>query len=157
MDIFYLFIDKYFKDEKKRDKEHKAGRYLVEYVAKNVYGIRNSEIEIIKEKPKFKYSDIKFSISHSKNIAAVCFDDSEVGFDIEYIKPRDFLSISQRMNFKLEENTLENFYKCWTKYEAEFKLGQMAIYTLSNVFLDEYIISVASGSKKKFQLNINRL
>mgnify|MGYP002627568893 CR=1 FL=1 len=148
MDIFYLNIDK-TEVETKREREYRAGRYLVEYAAKNFYSIGNSEIEVINNKPKFKYSNIHFSISHSYNIASVCFDKYPVGFDIELIKNRNWKPIAKRMNFNIKENSIEEFYKCWTKYEAEFKLQKkpeniISLIPKDNAFNGKYAISIAS-------------
>ena len=76
MNIFYLYIDEFYTTGKISKYHHEAGRYILEYVAKNFYKIENSELEIVNDKPKFKHSNIKFSISHSNNIAAVCFDEN---------------------------------------------------------------------------------
>ncbi len=145
MDLFYLNIDDFnFNADSKHSLEHIAGRYVLDYAAKNFYNIKNTKLEIINNKPKFKYSDINFSISHSKNIAAVCFDDNPVGFDIEQIKPRDYNAIALRMKFNLEKNTLEEFYKQWTIFEAKYKLQAEAKSIYSIPFLDNYVISIAS-------------
>lgn len=143
MDIFYTRI----KEEKNRTKyeiQHYTGRMLLNYVAKEIYGIKNSEIEIINKKPKFKYSNKKFNISHSDEIVAICFDDFNVGFDIEKMKNRNFEKISKRMNFAIKKYDKETFYKEWTLFEAEYKLQNKSNSTYSTVINDEYAISVAS-------------
>ncbi len=153
MELFYLNINDFnFKADTEHSLQHLAGRHILEYAAKNFYNIENTEIEIINKKPKFKYSDIQFSISHSKNIAAVCFDKSPVGFDIEQIKPRDYTAIAKRMKFNLENNSLEAFYTQWTLFEAKYKLQQEAKSVFSMKFLDTYIISFASCQ----QINIEQ-
>lgn len=158
MDIFYLFLDKSnFKNEKKYFREHFAGRFIVEYAAKNYFQIKNSEIEIINNKPQFKYSDIKFSISHSNNVAAVCFDKNPVGFDIEFIKQRNYISIAERMKFNLNENSLEEFYKCWTKYEAEYKLQIEAKSFYSGIFIPHYAFSVASSEISDINIKLKNI
>lgn len=156
MDLFYTYINNFDgKDEKQ--KQHNAGRYIIEYAAKNIYNIENSEIEIINKKPKFKHSDIMFSISHSNEIAAVCFSNSPVGLDIEQIIPRDFEKISKRMNFKLKEHTLEEFYKNWTLYEAEIKLQNKVRSSKTILFLNNYVLSVVSSLKEELNLDITFL
>lgn len=156
MDIFYQNIDK--SDGKtKREREYNAGRFLVEYAAKNFFNIENSEIEVVNNKPRFKYSDICFSISHSNGIAAVCFDKYPIGFDIEIIKERDYLPIAKRMGFKLKNNNLEEFYKCWTMFEAEYKLNEKACNIFTEKFLDKYMMSVASGKEEKIELKIMKV
>ncbi len=149
MDIFYIKIK-----ENHFNSGHEAGRYIIEYAAKNFYNIKNAEIEIINKKPKFLYSDLKFSISHSKEIAAVCFDTNETGFDIEKINPRDYKSIAQRMKFVLEEDTLEAFYKCWTLYEAEYKLQKEAKYTFTSLLEKNYMMSIASADETNIKSNL---
>lgn len=146
MDLFYLNIDNFdLIADTKHTLEHKAGRYVLNYAAKNFYNIKNTELEIINNKPKFKYSNINFSISHSKNIAAVCFDESPIGFDIEKIKQRDYNSIAKRMNFTLAEDTIEEFYKQWTLFEAEYKLQSEVKSNFSRIFLNDYMMSITSS------------
>lgn len=158
MDIFYLFLDKSeFKDEKKYLREHKSGRFIVEFAAKNYFQIKNPEIEIVNEKPRFKYSDIEFSISHSHNIAAVCFDKNPVGFDIEFIKERDFLPLARRMKFEMKENSLEEFYKYWTMYEAEYKLQCKAKSIYNEFFMEKYAISAASSVNENIKPKFHAL
>ncbi len=151
MDIFYLDIDLFINSgiiqgKTKYEKEHNAGLYIIEYASKNFFNILNNEIEIVNKKPRFKYSDMHFSISHSHNIAAVCFDKNDTGFDIEFIKNRNWQKISERMNFNLQKNSIEEFYKCWTRYEAEFKLQKKAKNTLT-LIKGNYAISIASENE----------
>ncbi len=148
MDLIYSIC------ENSKNNQHEKSRFIIEYAAKNLYKIKNSELEIINNKPKFKYSDIEFSISHSGCIAAVCFDSSIVGFDIEKIKKRDYIAIAKRMNFQLKENTIEEFYKKWTLYEASYKLQGKVQSFISQVFSDDYMISVVSNKKQDINLNI---
>ncbi|MCD7878342.1 MAG: hypothetical protein LUG16_00230 [Candidatus Gastranaerophilales bacterium] len=137
--------------KKQSDKTlHQTGRYIIEYAAKEVYKIPDNELIIINKKPEFKYSNIHFSISHSKDIAGVCFDLNPVGFDIEKVLNIDFERIAARMKFQLQENSLNEFYKHWTLYEAEYKLQKKSLsaYT-TEIYIDEekYIMSVASTNK----------
>ena len=128
---------------------------MIEYAAKNFYKLKNTEIEIVNSKPRFKHIDnLHFSISHSKNTAAACFHHHPAGFDIEFIKPRDYKPIAERLNFKLQENTLEEFYKLWTRYEAEYKLQQKPCRFHTEKFQEEYIMSAASSCDEdiKFRL-----
>ncbi len=77
-------------------------------------------------KPYFKdYPNIRFSISHSNDLIVLAMSNTEVGIDIEYIKPRSFESIVEKRFFpdeKLEAQTLEGFLKVWTRKEAYLKL-----------------------------------
>lgn len=155
MDIFYTYSD----DIPKKDMyslHHLTGRKLLEYCAKNIYKIENPELQIINNKPFFKYSNKQFSISHSKNIVLVGFSDFPLGVDVEYISKRDYIAIAKRMNFLLKENTLGEFYRCWTLYEAEFKLG--CAYSCSKSFKIEgnYMLSVVSANKFD-EVNLNKI
>lgn len=77
-------------------------------------------------KPYFKdYPNIRFSISHSGELVVLAMSDTEVGIDIEKIKPRDYEAIVERHFTKGESkmvNSLEDFLKVWTKKEAYLKL-----------------------------------
>jgi hypothetical protein len=139
MEIFFKFVKK--PDNKKL---HKEGRNIIKLVAKDYYNIENPEVRIKERKPYFKYSDLKFSISHSRDIVAVCFDENEVGFDIEKIKECDYLEIAKWMRFRLVEKTIEEFFDKWTQFEAKYKLQDITNYIYTQSFLDKYSISVAS-------------
>ena len=143
MDLYYINCEN-FEGNNLKEKQHNAGRYIVDYVAKNIYKIENSEIIIENKKPKFKYSDIKFSISHSDCWVVVGFSEYEIGVDIEKIQERDYKAIAKRMKFDLKEDSLSDFYRCWTIFEAEYKLQQKAKNIQTIDFKDEYKISVAS-------------
>jgi phosphopantetheinyl transferase len=154
MDLFYINCENFDGNDLK-EKQHNAGRYIVSYVAEKIYKLKNSEIEIVNKKPKFKLENIHFSISHSNCYAVVAFDKNPVGVDIEKITERDFLAIAKRMKFELKENTLEDFYCCWTLFEAEYKLQDKAKSTLTIDFKDEYKISVASSTATDIEKNLN--
>ena len=145
MDLFYCYINE-FETKNKYAIQHNAGIKLTKYAAKIFYNIEDTEIEIINNKPRFKYSKKQFNISHSNDIAVVCFDDNPIGIDVEYIKQRDINELSKRMGFKLKDKTLEEFYTLWTQYEAKYKLGFDAICIKSQLFLDEFMLSIASTS-----------
>ncbi|MBQ9246733.1 hypothetical protein IJ182_10755 [bacterium] len=156
MDIFYVYIAENSSNPKiSHSLQHEIGRKIIEYVAKNLYKINNSEIEIINNKPQFKYSSKQFSISHSKNIVMVAFDDFPVGLDVEFIKPRDYNSLAKRMNFVLDEDNINCFYKRWTQYEAEYKLGCKPFSIDSRLFIDTYMLSVCSSVKNNIGENIH--
>ena len=150
MEIFYVKTND-FSTDTKYEKEHILGRKIIEYAAKNIYKLENCEIEIINNKPQFKSLPVKFSISHTKGLVAVCFDNVEIGFDSEFIKPRDYKSISKRMNFNLEEDSLEGFYKVWTEYEAVYKLGTAEKSKYSFIFDKEYAMTIASAKEQNIK------
>lgn len=150
MEIFYVKTND-FSTDTKYENEHILGRRIVEYAAKNIFKSNNCEIEIIKNKPQFKALPIKFSISHTKGLVAVCFNEFEIGFDAEFIKPRDYKAICKRMNFNLKEDNLENFYKVWTEYEAVYKLGTTEKSKYSFIFDENYVITIASSKEQNIK------
>ena len=84
-----------------------------------------------------------FSISHSEDLIAIAFSDSNCGVDIEKVKLREFTGISERMGF--EANTLGEFYQEWTRYEAMYKLGKDTEYgSVASYDLDDYALTAVS-------------
>ena len=75
------------------------------------------------------------SISHSKDMVAVCKSDKPVGIDIEFMATdRDYKKIANRfykgkeLEYFNSRSTAESFYEIWTKKEAYSKIsGQGAI------------------------------
>ncbi len=70
------------------------------------------------------------SISHSRDMIAVCKSDKAVGIDIEFMSTdRDYRKIANRFykNKELEcfnaSPTAETFYEIWTKKEAYSKIS----------------------------------
>ena len=57
------------------------------------------------------------------------------------------------MNFKLKENTLEEFYKEWTLYEAEIKLQESVRSSKTMKFKDNFILSIVSSSENHIEFN----
>ena len=153
MDIFIIKIDKFMKfiDEfsicndfssRKRCIEFSLGRFLTKFVAKNFYNLENTDILICNKKPVFLNSKLYFSISHSKNIVAVAFDNNDVGLDFEFLKPRNLEKFCRRMNKKFQ-NEIE-FYQYWTSFEAQYKSKPQF---LTSFKFEDYIASVSSFSK----------
>ncbi|MBO4285001.1 MAG: hypothetical protein J5895_02070 [Alphaproteobacteria bacterium] len=93
-----------------------AGRVLI----KNA-GIQNAHQTI---SGKLVADDVFLSLSHSKNYVMLATDVFPVGIDIEELNPnRDFQKTANRLNFKTPVDALD-FYKMFTQYEADFKLGK---------------------------------
>lgn len=143
--------------------QHYVGLYLVDFVAKKYFDIKNPEIIYKNRKPYFKNSDLKFSISHSKNIVMVTFSENEIGLDVEYnLENRDFTKLIKRYsgefsNFQVTspEEQRKIFYDFWTKHEAKIKLGETfsEIYYATNYRIKDFTISIASTNS----INIEKL
>ena len=89
------------------------------------------------------------SISHSKDIIAVCKSDKPVGIDVEFMSTdRDYSKIANRfykgkeLEYYNSSPTSETFYEIWTKKEAFSKIsgqGTIEIFEGFDVFsLNEY-------------------
>ena len=91
-----------------------------------------------------KCGDGHASIAHKDNLVVVAFSNDLVGVDIENTTvQRDFAAMCEMLNLKKTENPTD-FYKCFTKYEAEYKLGTKS--KCVHFFdYDKYLICVASN------------
>lgn len=182
MDIFYLkkseFLEnidyktlKTFSDNrefksKEKEEEHLLGLFLTKFIAKHIYDIQNTEIEIINKKPVFKNAKLYFSISHSKDIVLVVFNNSNIGADIEYMENgKNFKLIMNRYGIKTSNPTAKEFYRFWTGHEAEIKLGNRNIKSLfSEILEDNYMLTCVSDNIfvsnfqiKKLNINIKNI
>lgn len=118
------------------NKDHKSqsdtGKKLL-YRGLNLLGVPSSDICIEKTdfgKPFFKdFPNIKFNISHSKNIVICVFSDLEIGCDIEEIRPCD-LKLAKRFFSENEYLYLDSlpkeeqddcFFRYWTLKESYIK------------------------------------
>lgn len=143
------FEKKVIKDEKKR-LIHCLTYFMLDKILKDVYKIQDSEVVYENNKPVLKNWIKKISISHSENFIALAFSDYDCGIDIEKIKERDYEKIAERMKFNCK-NEIE-FYQEWTKFEAEYKLGQRPN-SLKFCKIDDYILCVVSiNNKEEFNL-----
>ena len=136
------FQKKEITDEEKW-KSHCLSYLLVDKFLDEVYGIKSREIVFEDGKPILIDGGKHFSISHSKDLIALAFSDSNCGVDIEKIELREFKKIADRMKF--EAVTLGEFYKEWTKYEAMYKLGKNINYGSIACFdLENYALTAVS-------------
>lgn len=157
MDIFIITVDnadkvsnellkKYQKKEISDEntlKTHCLSYLMIDKILKDVYQIENREIIFEDKKPVLKSKEKYFSISHSADMIALAFSDSNCGIDIEKIKLREFTKISERMGF--EAQTLGEFYQEWTQYEAIYKLGEDSVCaSFANYELEEYALTAVS-------------
>lgn len=146
------FCHKSFKNKQKQF-EHSFSYYMLDKILKEKYNIKDRTIEFINEKPFLKTKKMYISMSHSGNYITLAFSDNDCGIDIEKVKERDYKAISERMNF--ECNSLQDFYKKWTKYEAEYKLGEKQDKSLKSIEFENYILTaVCEKEKEEFQFYI---
>ena len=119
---------------------------MIDRILRDFYNIEKREIVFDGKKPVLKTGEKHFSLSHSGGLVALAFSDYNCGVDIEQIKLRDFENISKRMGFKCE--TLGEFYDCWTRYEAEYKLSVPSQRT-KTFKLEGYSLSATSTNIKE--------
>ena len=148
-DVLFQYADIELKTQK-RFYEYTLGRYLIKNTAKKFYNIDDEIVINENGKPEFKAGEIYFSLSHSKNIIAVCLDENPCGIDVEYMKERNLKEISEYYGQEFE--TLEDFYKFWTKQEAEYKLGEKAKYSKSFRIKDYYLTVVSDRKINKTEI-----
>ncbi len=159
MKIFYIKIDeeilnKYNRSELK-NLQSKLGKYIVEYVGKTEYNLADTSVIEENDKPKFANSDVQFSITHSKGIVLVAFDEYAIGVDIEYIKERDFENFLGHYGITATDKI--GFYKQWTELEAKIKLQENAEWIHSQEFENNYMLSLASTQKQPKLFSIKQL
>lgn len=162
MDIFYIrkneflsSVDKAalekFSDGREynsQDKklEHLCGLFLTKFIAKNIYDVNNLGIEICNRKPFFVSREIFFSISHSKDIILVAFNNYDIGVDVEYMRKCNYKAIMSRYNAvdAGEEPAQKDFYKFWTMHEAQIKFGCECRASYSEIIEADYMLSCTS-------------
>lgn len=94
--------------------------------------VQNSELEFAvseKGKPYLKNcTGVHFSISHTDSLVAVALSNSEVGVDVEAVRPlkhngyTKFLTPDEQAYIGADSTTTkQRFFEVWTKKEAYFK------------------------------------
>lgn len=137
--------------------EHLCGLFLVKFVAKHVYNLKNMDIELKNSKPFFKSNEMYFSISHSMDIVLVGFNNANIGVDIEYMYPRNFKKIMARYNKNVVNPTKKEFYRFWTLHEAEIKLGTLSKAMFATSLENDYALSCVSDDVFVSNLKFKRL
>lgn len=131
----------------KRNVEYSLGRFLAKCGARAFYGKDNAIISEKRKKPFIKFANFDFSISHSDNLAGVAFDDTNVGLDIEKIKPRNLAKLAKRYGENFEDEIA--FYKFWTSYEAQYKSG---VENVKSFNFADYVFSVSAQNIDKIEM-----
>lgn len=130
--------------------EHCLAYMMLDRILRDAYDLTDTSLYFDNNKPYLLSGELYFSISHSQEYIAIAFSQNDCGVDIEKVTLRDFGAIAERMEF--ECNTLEEFYEEWTKFEAEYKLGETcSSYGIYNV--EDYIVTgVSADPDEEFQL-----
>ncbi len=120
-------------------------------------------------KPYFEKNGVYFNISHTDGLQAVAVGNSEVGVDVEKIKPVN-LQVASRFtkeeyDYNMKDDSYNRFFEVWIKKEACLKYKGTGIsggLKSFNVFettpevktfkYNEYVISVCS--EKEFEIEV---
>ena len=142
------YIDK-IKSIKSKNQSIIAWKLLI-YVLKSHFNMDNFDFENDNGKFFLKNGALCFSISHSHNLVAVCFDKEDCAIDLEKIDDR-LLKLKRKIDslkVKYNENpnfTLTENLACkWTHYECLFKAKKnLAIFSrkISDKLGNNYILS----------------
>lgn len=143
MKIFYIEFENTQGISKKK-LQSALGRHIAKEVARVFYDVKDTEIIIENNKPKFKNTDVCFNISHSNNIVAVAFDEMPLGLDVEHMKERDFKALLERYNINSDSKDI--FYQFWTEYEASIKIQAETKQKLCFKLKDDYMLSLFSSN-----------
>ena len=91
--------------------------------------------------------DCYVSISHSKDMTAVCCSENRVGIDIEKI--REISDKLKQRICKKETANEEDFFRIWTLKEAYLKASQIGFAKMLEISEDEIISKSRIVSAKK--------
>lgn len=118
-------------DKTSQKEQYEIGRKLLFRGLQQEYGFTDLPVILFGEfgKPYFKdHPEIHFNISHCKRAVACCLAPTEVGIDVECIKPFD-LELAEYVCMPHELKTILNhsdpalaFTVLWTKKESYCKL-----------------------------------
>ena len=150
-----------YKEDRDRVKRVLARTFLFEYCQKK-YNLKDFAFEYTKnQKPKFKHSNLNFSISYSKNIIAIALSKKYIiGVDIEFLEPStvspkvasEFMNDKELTTFlQMNKNNRNRyFYEVWTTKESLLKAKGNGLSvnpkavdnTLGNIlYFKEYVIN----------------
>lgn len=149
--LLYSFQKKSISSENYKN-NHCLSYLITDKILKEVYNIENREIFFDSGKPFIKDNTKFLSISHSCEYIALAFSDYPCGIDIEKIRPRDYKKIAKRMKFSVCD--IGDFYACWTKYEAEYKLNNKPESLYQFILEDYYVTAVSMSHQENFEIYI---
>lgn len=143
MKVYFFDISK----QKEINKENLPQSVLAHCKKKESFAAANALIQMgaenlhYNEKNKPLADNCYVSISHSKNMVAVCTSEKPVGIDIEAIDTdRDVKKIADRfyhgkeLAYFKDNPTADVFFEIWTKKEAYSKIGGEGVGEVFNGF-----------------------
>ncbi len=101
-------------------------------------------------KPYVVDEDLYISISHTYKDIVIAISEKEVGIDIEYKKSRHYQTIADNM-LKKDILDIDDFYREWTKHEAQFKHGgENGSFAYFDLFKDTQTTVFSEDKEYKF-------
>lgn len=122
-----------------------AERCLKQILGKDVYlsYYGNGKPYVVDEK-------LFVSISHTYKDIVVAISEKEVGIDIEYKKSRHYQSVADNI-LKKDIADIDEFYREWTKHEAQFKHGgEDGVFAYFDIFEDTQMTVFSEDTEYKF-------
>ncbi len=96
---------------------------LLESCLANHYNVKNPYFEFNGTTWCLQNSELRFSLSHSKNIVSVAISKNLVGVDVQICDVK-ILRIKEKLCCDYEINDVEALTEIWTKKESLFKSGK---------------------------------
>ena len=125
-----------------RKLEFLVGRSLIREVCQ-------SDVHL-SENGKPLVSDGYISLAHSGHFVVLAVDGEPVGIDIEDTqKEINFEQMSKRLKFNIENPTKESFFRAFTAYEADFKLGKEGVKQHLYYSINAFIICISILNNNK--------
>ncbi|RQW19075.1 4'-phosphopantetheinyl transferase superfamily protein [Bacillus sp. C1-1] len=140
---------------------------MVKRIVAQNFGVKSNEVNVYKTKEGKKYLNenlgIYYSVSYSADLILLGISSSEIGVDLEKIRPIDYNAISSYFSLKEREHldlmspglALIEFFRIWTAKESYLKyIGIGLNHGLNNfsmlqerrvtsfIFGDDYFVSI---------------
>ena len=124
-----------------KSKYSKIEYHLIKTGLKKFYNIDDFKVLYTENgKPYLKDSSVYISISHSENYVCVCFDDVEVGVDIQHFKEiknnlKKYINIDKSLSSR--ESIIEI-----SKRESAIKLEGLRLMNINDIDLNNYTFEI---------------
>lgn len=151
-----ILIYKFNIESNKRNSENKAKEKLF-----NIVGINSSSVIKKGSKPYLINKPFYFNLSHSNDYIGIAISDSEVGFDIEYIKDiknkeRLIKKIYSKNDLSNYSNNLIDILKVFTIKESYLKyLGIGITINLNEIIIENNYVYYKDYMKIKYKTYMN--